>query len=218
MALVAIIISFLVGYVLGSIPTGLLVVRWVWGVDIRTVGSGRTGGTNAMRAAGKKAFLLVGFLDAFKCFLAVLLAKYFFAEIPLAAAFAGIGGIAGNIWSMFIGFKGGAGGASNIGIMFAMQPLVGFFALLLGAVAFIWIRMASVATLTGCTTAMLTVFVLAALGRVPWEYTVYGVVQLLLVVIALRPNIQRIANGTERRIELRGPRKTEAVEKTSVSG
>lgn len=204
MALVFILVSLAVGYLLGSIPTGLLVVRWLWGVDIRTVGSGRTGGTNAMRAAGRKAFLLVGFLDAFKCFLAVWLAQRFFPDVPLAAAFAGIGGIAGNIWSMFIGFKGGAGGASNIGIMFAMQPLVGVFALLLGAVAFLTTRMASVATLTGCTTAMLTLFVLASLNYVPWAYTVYGVIQLILVMIALRPNIQRILNGTERRINLKG--------------
>ncbi|MCW5853006.1 MAG: glycerol-3-phosphate acyltransferase [Anaerolineae bacterium] len=215
MALVSILVSLVLGYLLGSIPTGLLVVRQFWGVDIRTVGSGRTGGTNAMRAAGRKAFLLVGFLDGLKCFLAVIVARLVFPDIPLAAAFAGIGGIAGNIWSMFIGFKGGAGGASNIGIMIALQPLVGIFALLLGGVAFFTIRMASVATLTGCTTAMLTLFALAGLGYVPWEYTVYGVVQLILVVIALRPNIQRIMNGTERRISLRGSG-SEATDKSGV--
>jgi acyl phosphate:glycerol-3-phosphate acyltransferase len=88
--------------------------------------------------------------------------------------------------------------------MLAMQPLVGILALLLGAVAFVTARMASVATLTGCTVAMLTLFALTALGYVPWEYTVYGVVQLVLVIIALRPNIQRILNGTERRVNLRG--------------
>ena len=191
---------FLVGYLFGSIPVGLLVVKQISGVDIRTVGSGRTGGTNAMRAAGRKAFFIVGAGDILKGFLPVLLARLAFPDIPLAAAVAGIGAMVGVIWSVFIKFKGGAGGASNIGIVLALQPLAAVIAISMGAVAFLASGMASIGTMTGCATAMVVLFVFAWLGWVPWAYTVYGVVQLILVLIALRPNIQRIMHGTERRV------------------
>src|SRR4051794_1086903 len=117
MALMPILASLVVGYLCGSIPMGLLVVRRIKNVDIRTVGSGRTGGTNALRAAGYKAFFTVGVLDGIKGFVPVILARLLFPDIPLAAACAGIGAMLGVIWSVFINFKGGAGGAANIGIM-----------------------------------------------------------------------------------------------------
>ncbi len=191
---------FLIGYLFGSIPVGLLVVKQITGADIRTVGSGRTGGTNAMRAAGRKAFFLVGAGDILKGFIPVMLARLAFPDIPLAAAVAGIGAMVGVIWSIFIKFKGGAGGASNIGIVLALNPLAAVISIGMGAIAFLTSGMASVATMTGCTTAMIMLFVFAWLGWVPWAYTIYGVVQLILVLIALRPNIQRIRHGTERRV------------------
>ncbi len=202
MVISAVGLSLIVGYLFGSIPVGLLVVRRLKGVDIRTVGSGRTGGTNALRAAGMKAFITVGVGDGLKGFIPVMLARWIFPDIPLAAACAGIGAMVGVIWSVWIHFRGGAGGASNIGIMVALSFPAALLAFLLGALAFVTVRMASVATLTGCTTAMLALFGLAYLGWVPWAYCVYGVAQLVLVIIALRPNIARIRNGTERRVEL----------------
>ena len=200
MQLIILALVFLVGYLFGSIPVGLFVVKLLTGRDIRTVGSGRTGGTNAMRAAGRKAFFLVGAGDILKGFIPVLLVRLAFPDLPLAATVAGIGAMVGVIWSVFIKFKGGAGGASNIGIVLALNPLAAIVSISMGAVAFLTSGMASVATMTGCTTAMVTLFLFAWLGWVPWAYTIYGVVQLILVLIALRPNIQRILHGTERRV------------------
>ena len=196
------VIFLLIGYVSGSIPWGLVVVRLMTGQDIRTVGSGRTGGTNALRAAGPVAFALVVLLDGAKGLLPVIAARLLFPDIPLAAAAAGIGAVAGTIWSVFIHFKGGAGGVTNMGVTLGLSPIAAIAAIVLGLGAFIGARMASVGTLTGSATSLVTLILLAWLGHSPWEYVLYGIAQLIFVVIALRPNIQRIRNGTERRIDL----------------
>ncbi len=201
MALLIPVVFLLIGYVSGSIPWGLVVVRLMTGQDIRTVGSGRTGGTNALRAAGPVAFGLVAFLDGAKGFLPVVAAHLLFSDIPLAAAAAGIGAVAGTIWSVFIHFKGGAGGVTNMGVTLGLSPIAAIAAIVLGLTAFIGSKMASVGTLTGSATSLVTLILLAALGHSPWAYVLYGIAQLVFVIIALRPNIERIRNGTERRID-----------------
>lgn len=201
MALLIPFIFLVLGYLLGSVPWGLVVVRLMTGADIRTVGSGRTGGTNALRAAGPFAFGLVVFLDGAKGFLPVVAARLLFPDIPLAAAAAGIGAVAGTIWSVFIHFKGGAGGVTNMGVTLGLSPIAAIVAIVLGLTAFVSSKMASVGTLTGSATSLVTLILLAWLGRSPWAYVLYGVAQLIFVVIALRPNIERIRNGTERRID-----------------
>lgn len=194
------LLAFAIGYFLGAIPIGLVVVKVMTGKDIRTVGSGRTGGTNAMRAAGRAAFFITAFGDGFKGLLPVLLARWLFPDLPLAHALAGLGAVAGTIWSIYIGFKGGAGGATNLGATMGLNPLVALVAIALAALAFVTVRIAAVATMTGSATAMIALVVLAWLGHVPWEYVVYGIVQFVLVIIALRPNIERMMRGEERRV------------------
>lgn len=202
MALLIPLIFLGLGYVSGSIPFGLVIVRLMTGQDIRTVGSGRTGGTNALRAAGPVAFGLVAFLDGAKGFLPVVVARLLFPDVPLAAAFAGIGAVAGTIWSIFIHFRGGAGGATNMGVTMGLSPIAALVAIVLGVIGFVSSRMASIGTLTGCTVSLITLILLAYLGRSPWEYVIYGIAQLVFVIIALRPNIERIRTGTERRVDL----------------
>jgi len=194
------------GYVLGSVPFGFLIVKLTKGVDIRTIGSGRTGGTNAYRAAGFWAGLATALLDIGKGALAVTLVRYFFGEQTQgwAEALTGVGVILGHNYSCFLGFKGGAGGATAVGTGMALWWAAGTPALLLGCVMIFGVGYASVATLVaGLSVAV--VFTLAAIfgwENFGWSYAVYGWAAFILCAIALRPNIERLRNGTEKKVNI----------------
>ena len=112
-------------YLIGSFPTGYLLTRYLTGVDVRTVGSGRTGGTNVYRAAGRNAALLTAFIDTLKGFLAVILARFIWGGIPdvgaLTMALAAIFAIIGHNHSIFLGFQGGAGSMTAVGVLLALD-------------------------------------------------------------------------------------------------
>jgi glycerol-3-phosphate acyltransferase PlsY len=188
-----------IGYLLGSIPVGLVVVWLMRGVDVRTVGSGRTGGTNAYRAAGLAAGLATGLGDAAKGLLAVWLAHLLLPGAG-AAAVAGLAAIVGHNWSVYIGFRGGAGTAPNLGALLGLSPVAFLLGLAAGVVAMIASRIASVASLSVSVVAALVIGVLILLHWHPAPYLLYGLGQLVLVVVALVPNIQRLLRGNERQV------------------
>ena len=157
-------IGALLGYLLGSIPVGLYVCR-LYGVDIRTVGSGRTGGTNAWRAAGLKAAIPTVLGDALKGAVAIWIITWLYGllfpepttmSVPeavsranalhLAQSLAGGLAVVGHIWSFLLGFKGGAGGITGAATTMALYPPVGGMVWLIGIFAFWWGRIASIAT------------------------------------------------------------------------
>lgn len=193
------------GYLLGSVPFGYLIVKAVKGIDIRTFGSGRTGGTNVYRAAGLPAGIITALLDVGKGALAVTITRALFPQLQgWAEAMTGIGVILGHNYSCFLGFKGGAGGATAVGTGMALWWGAGVPALLLGCVMVFGVGYASLATLiAGLSVAV--VFTLAALfgwERFNWSYAAYGWAVFMLCVIALRPNIERLIKGTEKRVEV----------------
>ena len=160
-------IAALIGYVLGSIPVGLWVCR-LYGVDIRTVGSGRTGGTNAWRAAGLKAAVPTIIGDAIKGAVAVLLVRWLFylvfpdpdtmsvdeatmraLVLNLSVALAGGFAVIGHNWSFLNNFHGGAGGITTAATTLAISPLVGGMAIIIAAFVIWWTRMSSVASFHG---------------------------------------------------------------------
>lgn len=195
----------LLGYLLGSIPFGYLIVKAVKGIDIRDVGSGRTGGTNAYRAAGIPAGLATALLDVGKGALAVTVVRAYFPQtLGWAEALTGIGVILGHNYSCFLGFRGGAGGATAVGTGMALWWGAGVPALLLGCVMVFGVGYASLATLiAGLSVAV--VFTLAAIfgwEKFNWSYAAYGWTVFVLCVIALRPNIERLRKGTEKRVEI----------------
>jgi acyl phosphate:glycerol-3-phosphate acyltransferase len=188
-----------VGYLFGAIPVGYLVIYFMKGKDIRLQGSGRTGGTNALRAGGTWAGILTGAGDILKGFLAVMVARSIAGPTPAVEAIAGIAAVVGHNWSIFMGFKGGAGTTPNIGACIAMWPLSGLWLvpmLLLGLDVFGY---ASVTSLVVAAIIPLTLAVHAATGNGPWLYVAYGIVTASTVVWALRPNIKRLLKGTEPR-------------------
>jgi acyl phosphate:glycerol-3-phosphate acyltransferase len=195
----------LAGYVLGSVPFGYLIVKAVKGIDIREVGSGRTGGTNVYRAAGIWAGIATALLDVGKGALAVTVVRALLPQTHgWAEALTGIGVILGHNYSLFLGFKGGAGGATAVGTGMALWWVAGVPALLLGCVMLFGAGYASLATIVaGLSVAV--VFTLAAIfgwESFNWSYAAYGWAVFVLCVIALRPNIERLRNGTEKRVDI----------------
>jgi glycerol-3-phosphate acyltransferase PlsY len=193
------------GYLLGSVPFGFLIVKLIKGIDIRTYGSGRTGGTNVYRAAGIVPGVLTALLDVGKGMVAVTIARALFPQLQgWAEALTGIGVILGHNYSCFLGFKGGAGGATAVGTGMALWWGAGVPALVLGCVMVFGLGYASLATLiAGLSVAV--VFTLAAIfhwENFNWSYAAYGWAVFVLCIIALRPNIERLRKGTEKRVQI----------------
>ncbi len=210
----------IIGYLLGSVPVGLWVCR-LYGVDIRTIGSGRTGGTNAWRAAGLKAGIPTIIGDAIKGAVAVWIIRSLYSWIfpepaamsvdeattrlmalQLAVALAGGAAIIGHNWSVFIGFKGGAGGITSAATTMAILPLAGGMVWLIGILIIWWSRIASLATFAVGVSAFVVFLVLAMNELAPWPYVIYGAIALISVMIALRTNREKLKNMQERVITI----------------
>ncbi|MGL4650370.1 MAG: glycerol-3-phosphate acyltransferase [Caldilineaceae bacterium] len=214
------VFAALIGYLLGSFPVGVVVCR-VFGVDIRSVGSGRTGTTNAWRAAGLKAAIPTLLGDALKGAIAIWLVRWLFsvvfpepsvmsvdeatmrqAVLEWSAALAGGFAIIGHNWSLFLGFEGGAGGITSAATTMALMPVAGGIVWIVGAFLIWWSRMASVGTFAVGVTAFAAFLLLAINGLASWSYVVYGVIALASVLLALRSNRAKVKNQEERIITL----------------
>ncbi len=197
----------LASYVFGSVPFGLIVVKLMTGKDIRTVASGRTGGTNAMRAAGPWAGVITAVLDILKAAATVWLAQAVTPNLWVHSL-APIAAVIGHNHSIFmierspdgrIQMRGGAGGAAAGGGAFGLWPPVAFFLVPLGLLIWYVTGYASVTTLSIGLLSIIIFGVRAALGLGPWVYVLYGFLVELLMLWALRPNLKRLKEGTERR-------------------
>jgi len=182
-----------IGYAFGSIPFGLLLTKLTGGPDIRSIGSGNIGATNVLRTGRKgiAAATLIG--DMLKGTAAVLLTRYVFG--PEAAIAGGFGAFVGHLFPVWLGFKGGKGVATYIGV------LLGFSWLAVLIFCAIWIAIAALtrySSLSGLTACSLTPLVLWALGLS--VVACLFVVMALLVVIMHRANIARLMAGTETKI------------------
>jgi glycerol-3-phosphate acyltransferase PlsY len=199
--------TLLVAYVIGSIPFGLIVVKLMTGKDIRTIASGRTGGTNAMRAAGPWAGLLTAVLDILKAAATVWLAKGVTPNVWVHTL-APIAAVLGHNYSLFlidrgpdrrIRLHGGAGGAAAGGGAFGLWPPVAFILIPLGVLIWYITGYASITTLSIGILTIIIFGIRAALGLGPWAYVIYGFFVEILMIWALRPNLKRLKDGTERR-------------------
>lgn len=191
------------GYVVGSIPFGWVIVKLLKGEDIRNYGSGRSGGTNVMRAAGKPAGFATAILDVLKGMAMAWLCRELGKSVPGSAgwpeALAGAGAVLGHCASLFLNFRGGAGGATATGTSIAMWATGGVPAMLLGAFVWLIIGYASLGTLTVGVCVAAGFLLGALMGLVPVSYAFFGFAILGIVLIALRPNLARLRAGTEPR-------------------
>lgn len=200
---VALAVIAVLAYLAGSIPFGVLVARLSGGPDPRTIGSGRTGGTNALRALGRKRALVVVLADVAKGAVPVLLARAITGE-ALAEVVAGIAAVLGSSRSVFVGFRGGRGVGTGVGTMLVIQPI----AVVLAAPVFVGVilatRYVSLGSLLGSAAMVLVVgaWWLFAQGSVPLAYPIYATAGCALVWLAHADNIERLIRGTERKFDL----------------
>ena len=201
----------LVGYILGSIPFGLLVSRLRAKVDIRKHGSGKTGATNVLRTLGRKAALTVVLLDVSKGMLAVvfagiivghdyLLMDGFALGLLFAQVIAALAAMVGHIWPIFISFKGGRGVATFFGGLIALCPVAGIFG---GEVFIIGAGLtgfASLGSITGVVGAYAILVPLTIINGFPVEYLIYVLIGTLLIIYMHRGNIKRLLAGKERKL------------------
>jgi len=192
----------LIAYLAGSIPVGVIVARLVGGPDLRSIGSGRTGGTNAIRALGRKWAGVVVLGDLAKGAVPVLLARYVTGD-PLVEVLCGIAAVAGAIWSVFAGFRSGRGVGTGVGTMLVIQPI----AVLLSAPVFVVVilltRYVSLGSLLG-SAAMIPamLLVLLVVPETPLPYVIYTAVGTALIWLAHADNIERLLKGEERKFDL----------------
>jgi glycerol-3-phosphate acyltransferase PlsY len=196
-------------YLVGSIPIGLLLVWLTTRKDVRGVGSGRIGGTNALRAAGPWVALITMLCDIGKGFLPVFLARTILGpqgvESPLVEALAGLMAVVGHNYSVFIGFKGGAGTMTSGGGALGLWPWI-FFILAPPGIGMVFLTShASMGSITVAVLIPIVYLVRALAGAGPWEHLIHGLGTTALTLWSLRPNIQRLIDGRERQVVIQVP-------------
>lgn len=194
--IIAVILS---AYIIGSIPTGYIIVKAFTGQDIRTIGSGSTGATNVKRVMGKKWFFITLLLDAFKGALPVILAACFaktFTSIGLLPVLAAIAVILGHSKSIFLKFTGGKSVASGVGTILALNWQVGLIIAAIWATVTFFTRYVSVGSITALILSPLLMWVFKA----PLAYIIYCALGALYIVWLHRSNIQRLIKGEENKV------------------
>jgi glycerol-3-phosphate acyltransferase PlsY len=204
-------------YLLGGVPTGVLVGKF-YGVDPREGGSGKTGTTNVLRTLGRRAAIVVLAGDLLKGVVAVLLARYVFFNPalfhtasaaaaqtlqtwrPWAEALAGLAVVLGHTFSPYIGFKGGRGVATGCGTLLVISPLGVLFGLIVFALAVWRTRYVSLGSILGAATAIVVECILFFTGYAPLAYLLFVLVGGLTVIYLHKDNIQRLRDGTERKV------------------
>jgi acyl phosphate:glycerol-3-phosphate acyltransferase len=189
------IIIPIVAYLLGSIPFGYLIVRRKSGADIRETGSGGTGATNVSRRAGKAAGVLTLLLDAAKGCVAMVIARAVGGDDWVIAA-AAIAALVGHIFPVWLGFRGGKGVATGVGIFLVLAPIP----LLCAGVVFVAIVLLTRYVSLGSIIAAILIPVLVWVLSDSRPLLMAAIVGAALIVFAHRGNIQRLASGTESRI------------------
>ncbi|MCD8024839.1 MAG: glycerol-3-phosphate 1-O-acyltransferase PlsY [Candidatus Gastranaerophilales bacterium] len=192
------IIIALISYLIGSIPTGYIIVKLKTGEDIRNTGSGSTGATNVKRVLGKKWFFTVMILDAIKGMIPVILTKGFVSGdtwglLPVSAA---IMVIIGHSKPVFLNFKGGKSVASGIGTLYALNPFTGLILTLIWGVI-TWVS--KYVSIGSITALIIAPFLMYFLNNPP-AYTLYAIIAAIYIIYLHRENIKRLIKGNENKV------------------
>jgi glycerol-3-phosphate acyltransferase PlsY len=203
---IAIILFGLASYLLGSIPTGLMLGKLFSGRDIRSAGSGNIGATNVSRVLGKRLGILTLAGDVLKGWLPMMLGTRIFAgrltadALDLCLCLFGLAALLGHLFSAYLKFKGGKGVATALGIFIYLEPVgLGLAAVLFIAVAALW-RYVSLGSLAAAAALPVILFLLSFVRPVSAPVILLSLVAGVLIFIKHRPNIQRLLQGTEHRI------------------
>jgi acyl phosphate:glycerol-3-phosphate acyltransferase len=202
-----------IGYLLGSIPTGQIVGALAGGVDLRRYGSGKTGATNVLRTLGWGAALVVVAGDLAKGIVAVLIARWLVPAAggstgflpdsnaqPIAEVLAGFAAVIGHNWSIFIQLRGGRGVVVSHAVFILICWPAALITTVIGAIVLAVSRIVSLASLTGAVAGVLVLAIFVVLFHYPLPYLVYGVLAAGLIWLRHIDNIQRLLAGTERKL------------------
>jgi len=195
----AFLVAGVAGYLLGSVPTGYVMGRLLRGIDVRDYGSKRMGGTNVLRTLGLRVAAFVMVVDIAKGTAAVLIARAISDE-PYVQAVAGLAAVAGHVWPVYVGFRGGRGVGTSFGALLAMNPLASLALIPLAIAVLAISRYMSLMSVGMAPVAAALFLALAVAGVHPYAYAVFALVVAALIVALHRDNIERLLSGTERKI------------------
>lgn len=198
--LIVVGLVIIASYLIGSIPTGYLIVKGMTGQDIRTIGSGSTGATNVKRVLGKKWFFIVMLLDAFKGALPVILAKLYAGDVSGVGLFpvlAAVAVIIGHSKPIFLQFKGGKSVASGVGTILALNWQVGLIIALVWSVVTYFSKYVSLGSIVAL---VLSPFIMKYVGHAPVAYVGYCALGAIYIVYLHRQNIVRLIKGEENKV------------------
>lgn len=197
------------GYLLGSIPVGLIVTRLLQGVDVRDYGSGKTGFTNTLRVLGLRRSLPV-FVGDFSKGLAAALLPLLYTDDPWARAGAGLAAVAGHVWPVFAGFRGGRGVLTGAGVLVALNPLACLPAVPAALAVMLTTRFMSLTSITGAAAAAAAFVLFAAFGLHDWAYAFTAAAGGAAIIALHHDNIRRLLAGSEPKIGQGGTRRSPA--------
>jgi glycerol-3-phosphate acyltransferase PlsY len=194
------VVAAIVGYLLGSIPTGMIVARVYRNVDLTAYGSGRTGATNVLRTMGRGAAAVAFAGDFLKGALAVAFVKFWLApEVAWIEMIAAIAAVVGHSYSVFIRFKGGRGVVTGFAATLVAAPVPALIAFGIGVLLVAVTRYVSLGSVVGAALGALLMCVVAYIHSDP-AWALWGVLVGGFIVVAHKDNIERLLAGTERKL------------------
>jgi glycerol-3-phosphate acyltransferase PlsY len=201
-----IVVAVVAGYLLGSIPVGVIVTRALQGVDVRDYGSGKTGFTNTLRVIGLRRSVPV-FLGDFAKGAAAALMPLLYTDDPWAQAAGGLAAVAGHVWPVFAGFRGGRGVLTGAGVLVALNPIACVAVVPLALVVLGTTRYMSLTSISGAAGAAVIFALFAALDLHDAAYAFAAVAGAALIIALHHDNIGRLLAGSEPKVGQGGQRR-----------
>ena len=187
-----------ISYLLGSVPTGFLIAKYLKNIDLREIGSGSTGATNVLRNVGKLPAFFVFIIDVFKGYLAVKIASIFLSN-NLLEVLAGLCALSGHIWPIWLKGKGGKAVASGLGVFLALSWKVGISSF---GVFLLTLALSKIVSLSSIIAAIvLPILMMLRLSSLNHPFTIFSIIVSILVIWKHRSNINRIIKNSEPRIK-----------------
>lgn len=193
-----ILIAIIISYLIGSIPSGFLLTKYVMRKDVRQYGSGNIGATNVARVMGLKSGILVAVFDILKGYLGVLVGQAILgSDLSIAILFVAVAAIAGHDWSIFLGFSGGKGVATTFGVILRLYPLAFLIYALIWILLVFTTRYVSLGSIIGSMSLPLVLY----FSSFDSKNIIFAGLLSLFVMYTHRENIKRLIKGEENRMD-----------------
>ena len=193
------LLSLVISYLIGSIPTGFIAGKYIKGIDLREIGSGSTGATNVLRHVGKRAALVVFVIDVLKGIASIIIAKVFLLDDAFQVV-SGIAALSGHIWPIWLKGKGGKAVATGLGIFLGMSWQVGLASLGIFLTILSGTKIVSLSSITAAISLPILMFLSLNSKDLSLPYLLASIVAMLLVIWRHRENIKRLLRDSDPKI------------------